>query len=321
MKKIALVTGGAGFLGSHVCEEFLKRGTQVVCFDNLLTGHRRNIDRHIGNSLFSFVEGDVRDELPPGPYDEIWNLACPASPPHYQRDPVGTMMINVVGMRNVLELARQTGAKVFQASTSEIYGDPEEHPQVEAYRGAVNSIGPRACYDEGKRAAETLCFDFQRMYGVVVRVARIFNTYGPRMDPFDGRVVSNFIVQALRGEPLEIYGDGSQTRSFCYRDDLVRGFFSLMANDQAIEGPINLGNPIEFTVRELADLIIEMTGSRSTLVQRPLPIDDPRRRCPDISLARELLDWTPTVSLRSGLEKTIAYFTETEASADRRGVA
>ncbi len=302
-----LVTGGAGFLGSHVCDRLIGEGRQVVCFDNYLTGSGSNVAHHRGDKRFSVIEGDVRTALPEGDFDEIWNLASPASPPQYQADPVGTMMINVVGMQRVLELARTCGARVFQASTSEVYGDPEVHPQVETYRGAVNPIGPRACYDEGKRAAETLCFDYHRAHGVDIRVVRIFNTYGPRMDPKDGRVVSNFIVNALKGRPLELYGGGRQTRSFCYRDDLVDGFFKLMRHDSCI-GPVNIGNPNEFTVRELADIVIEMTGSRSGVIDRPMPADDPRQRRPDITLARETLHWQPKIELREGLERTIAYF-------------
>ncbi len=304
----ALVAGGAGFLGSHVCRRLLAQGYSVICLDNLQTGRRKNVDVLLSNEKFRFVEADVRDPLPFDNYAEIWNLACPASPPHYQADPVGTMLINVIGMKNVLDLAVQCGARVFQASTSEIYGDPEVHPQGESYRGAVNAIGPRACYDEGKRAAETLCFDYHRHYGVEIKVVRIFNTYGPNMDPEDGRVVSNFIVSALAGRSLELYGGGSQTRSFCYVDDLVDGFFCLMRSDAAITGPINIGNPGEFTVRELAEIVLEMTGSKSGIVDRPLPKDDPLQRRPDITLAGSLLGWSPKVPLREGLKKAIAYF-------------
>jgi UDP-glucuronate decarboxylase len=307
-KRKALVTGGAGFLGSHVCGRLLAEGTEVVCLDNLQTGRLTNILFHLKNLNFSFIQGDVKDELPDDEFTEIWNLACPASPPHYQRDPVDTLLTNVIGMKNVLDLAVKTGARVFQASTSEIYGDPEIHPQTEAYRGAVNTIGPRACYDEGKRAAETLCFDYHRMHGVEIKVVRIFNTYGPGMDPEDGRVVSNFLVNALKGQPLELYGDGSQTRSFCYVDDLVDGFFHLMRSDASITGPVNIGNPGEFTIRELADIVIELTDSTSRLVYRPLPKDDPLQRCPDISLAGKLFGWSPKVSLREGLIRSIPYF-------------
>lgn len=304
-----LVTGGAGFLGSHVCERLIEAGAEVVCLDNMLTGSRSNVAHLASSARFTLIEGDVRIDVPDGRYDEIWNLACPASPLQYQADPVGTLTINVLGMKNVLDLALRCRARVFQASTSEIYGDPDVHPQIESYRGAVNPIGPRACYDEGKRAAETLCFDYHRQHGVEIRVARIFNTYGPRMDPQDGRVISNFVVRALAGKPLELYGKGIQTRSFCYRDDLVEGFFRLMSHPSAT-GPVNLGNPEEFSIRELADLVLEMTGSRSERVDRPMPIDDPRQRCPDISLARDLLGWSPKITLREGLERTIAYFLE-----------
>ena len=309
-----LVTGGAGFLGSAVCDRLIAEGAQVVCVDNLLTSRRKNIEHLIASNRFTFIEGDVRTDLPEGPFNEIWNLASPASPPQYQADPVGTLLINVNGMHNVLELARRCGARVFQASTSEVYGDPEVHPQTESYKGSVNMIGPRACYDEGKRAAETLCFDYQRTYGVEIRVVRIFNTYGPRMDPKDGRVVSNFVVNALAGKPLELYGGGVQTRSFCYRDDLVEGFFRLM-NHPTLTGPINIGNPNEFTIRELADLVLEMTGSTSGLIEKPLPADDPKQRRPDISHARELLGWEPKIQLREGLERTIAHFAGVAAEA------
>lgn len=304
----ALVTGGAGFLGTHVCGRLLEEGFEVVCFDNLLTGRRKNFHSYLENPLFTFIEGDVRDGVPDRGFDEIWNLACPASPPHYQADPVGTMMINILGMKNVLDLAVKHGGRVFQASTSEIYGDPEVHPQSESYRGAVSTTGPRACYDEGKRAAETLCFDYHRNHGVEIKVVRIFNTYGPHMDPKDGRVVSNFIVSALKGEPLQLYGGGTQTRSFCYVDDLVNGFFRLMRSDSAITGPVNIGNPGEFTIKELAEMVMEMTNSKSVLIDKPLPKDDPLQRRPNISLAKEILDWEPKVPLREGLEKAIAYF-------------
>lgn len=309
----ALVTGGAGFLGSHVCDRLIDEGMAVVCLDNLMTGGRDNIKHLLPNDSFEFIQGDVRTDIPAGPFDEIWNLACPASPPQYQADPIDTMMINVVGMKTVLDLGVASGARVFQASTSEVYGDPDIHPQGESYRGAVNPTGPRSCYDEGKRAAETLCFDYQRKLGVEVRVARIFNTYGPRMDPNDGRVVSNFIVNALAGKPLELYGGGLQTRSFCYRDDLVEGLFRLMRHSTA-SGPMNIGNPSEMTVGQLAEVVLSMTGSRSKVIERPLPIDDPRKRQPDISMARELLNWEPQVPLAEGLEKTIAYFAELAAA-------
>lgn len=303
----ALVTGGAGFLGSHVCDRLIEEGMRVVCLDNLLTGRRANIKHLLPLESFEFVRGDVRTDLPADRFDEIWNLACPASPPQYQADPVGTLMINVLGMKAVLDIAVDCGARVFQASTSEIYGDPEIHPQDESYRGAVNPIGPRSCYDEGKRAAETLCFDYQRKFGVEIRVARIFNTYGPRMDPVDGRVVSNFIVNALSGKPLELYGGGRQTRSFCYRDDLVEGLFRLMRHPTE-SGPINIGNPDEMTIGQLAEIILAMTGSQSEVIDRPMPADDPKQRQPDIALAQKILGWQPKVGLREGLEKTIAYF-------------
>lgn len=302
-----LVTGGAGFLGSHVCERLVVSGADVVCLDNMLTGNRSNISHLISSTGFTLVEGDVRADLPTDNFDQIWNLASPASPPQYQADPIGTLMTNVLGMKQVLDLALRCGARVFQASTSEIYGDPDVHPQIESYRGSVNPIGPRACYDEGKRAAETLCFDYSRKYGLEIRVARIFNTYGPRMDPTDGRVVSNFVVNALAGKPLELYGGGVQTRSFCYRDDLVDGFLKLMAHPSAT-GPVNIGNPCEFTIRELADIVIQMTGSKSPFTNRPMPVDDPKQRRPDISLAQELLGWKPKIELREGLKRTIAYF-------------
>jgi UDP-glucuronate decarboxylase len=279
-----------------------------VCLDSLQTGRMTNILPLIRNLDFSFVQADVRDGLPDDAFDEIWNLACPASPPAYQKDPVGTLMTNVLGMKNALDLAVKTGARVFQASTSEIYGDPEVHPQTERYRGSVNTIGPRACYDEGKRAAETLCFDYHRAHGVEIKVVRIFNTYGPGMDPDDGRVVSNFLVSALKGEPLELYGEGSQTRSFCYVDDLIEGFFLLMRSHPSVTGPVNIGNPCEFTIRELAEMVLEITGSNSPLVHRPLPKDDPLQRRPDISLARTLLGWSPKVPLRRGIELSIPYF-------------
>jgi UDP-glucuronate decarboxylase len=304
----ALVTGGAGFLGSHICERLIGEGKRVICFDNMMTGRRDNVAHLLSHADFRLIEADVCDGVPDQHVDEIWSLACPASPPAYQADPVHTMLTSVIGMRNCLEIARRTGARIFQASTSEIYGDPEIHPQVESYRGAVNPIGPRACYDEGKRAAEALCFDYWRKYGVEIKVARIFNTYGPRMCQTDGRVVSNFVVRALKDEPLEIYGDGAQTRSFCYVDDLVEGFFRLMRSGPEVTGPINIGNPGEFTVRELADIIIGMTGSSSVVSSKPLPTDDPRQRRPDIARAQNLLGWQPRVALREGLSRTISYF-------------
>jgi UDP-glucuronate decarboxylase len=314
-KNVVLVAGGAGFLGSHVCERLLLEGSKVVCLDNLQTGRLENIAHIRSRPGFELVEGDVRT-LPAGlpPVSQVWNLACPASPPHYQADPVGTMMTNVVGMHQLLELARQNGARVFQASTSEVYGDPHVHPQPESYRGAVNVTGPRACYDEGKRAAETLCYDYVRLYGMDVRVARIFNTYGPRMDPRDGRVVSNFVMWALRDEPLELYGGGVQTRSFCFVDDLIDGFFALMNRAEAPSGPVNIGNPGEFTVRELGEIIIELIGSRSVFVDRPMPIDDPTQRRPDIDLAKSLLGWTPKIPLREGLRRMIEHYAPVRAA-------
>ncbi len=306
-RRKVLVTGGAGFLGSHLCARLLDDGCDVLCVDNLFTGSRDNILPLLQNPHFEFMRHDVTFPL----YvevDEIYNLACPASPVHYQADPVQTTKTTVHGAINVLGLAKRTGAKIFQASTSEVYGDPEIHPQPESYRGNVNPIGPRACYDEGKRCAETLFFDYFRQHKLPIRVARIFNTYGPNMHPNDGRVVSNFIIQALTGEPITIYGEGNQTRSFCYVDDLIEGFVRLMARPDSVTGPMNLGNPGEFTIRELAELVIDLTGSSSELVFRPLPEDDPMQRCPDISFAKAELGWNPTVPLRDGLGRTIAYF-------------
>ncbi len=302
-----LVTGGAGVLGSHLCDRLLAAGHEVIALDNFITGSRRNLAHLAGNRKFSLVEQSVTEPFD-GTFDQIYNLACPASPEHYQRNPLLTFRTSVIGVDNLLALASRTGARFFQASTSEIYGDPLEHPQTESYRGNVNTIGPRACYDEGKRAAETLCFDYRRTYGSDIKVARIFNTYGPRMNPKDGRVVSNFIVRALAGEPLAVYGDGSQTRSFCYMDDLIEGFIRLMNSPAAVTGPINLGNTREFTVRELAQIVIGMTGSKSEIVELPLPEDDPRQRQPDITLAEKHLGWSPEVPLRDGLARTIAYF-------------
>jgi len=307
MRKRILVTGGAGFLGSHLCERLLKEGHDVICADNFFTGSKDNIRHLLDNPYFELMRHDVTFPL----YvevDEIYNLACPASPIHYQHDPVQTTKTSVHGAINVLGLAKRVGAKVFQASTSEVYGDPEIHPQPEEYRGNVNPIGPRACYDEGKRCAETLFFDYHRQHGVNIRVARIFNTYGPRMHPNDGRVVSNFIMQALRNEPITIYGDGAQTRSFCYCEDLIDGFVRLMAAPDEITGPINLGNPGEFTIRELAEKVIEMIGSKSTLTFEDLPVDDPMQRKPIIDKAQNHLGWNPTIGLEDGLKKTIAYF-------------
>ncbi len=305
-----LVTGGAGFLGSFLCERLLAAGHDVICVDNFYTGNRDNILHLLDNKRFEFIRHDVTFPL----YlevDWIFNLACPASPLHYARDPVQTVKTNVHGAINMLGLAKRTKARIFQASTSEVYGDPSVHPQTEGYWGNVNPIGPRACYDEGKRCAETLFFDYHRQYGLEIRVGRIFNTYGPRMHPSDGRVVSNFVLQALRGEPITLFGDGSQTRSFCYVDDLVEAILRLMQSDHAeATGPINLGNPGEFTIRELAETVIEMTGSRSRIIEKPLPENDPLQRQPNIDRARELLDWEPKVSLREGLTHTIAHFDE-----------
>jgi UDP-glucuronate decarboxylase len=302
-----LVTGGAGFLGSHLCERLLERGDEVLCVDNFFTGTRENVAHLVDHPQFELMRHDVTFPL----YveiDQIYNLACPASPVHYQRDPVQTIKTSVHGAINMLGLAKRTRAKILQASTSEIYGDPQVHPQPEEYWGHVNPIGPRSCYDEGKRAAETLFFDYHRQHGLRVKVARIFNTYGPRMHPNDGRVVSTFIVQALRGEPITIFGDGQQTRSFCYRDDLVEGLIRLMDTPDDVTGPINLGNPGEFTMIELAERVIALTGSSSVIEHRALPVDDPRQRRPVIDRARSELGWEPTIDLAVGLERTVAYF-------------
>jgi UDP-glucuronate decarboxylase len=309
-----LVTGGAGFLGSHLIDRLLERGDEVVCVDNLFTGTKRNIEHLLGHPRFEFVRHDVTFPL----YievDQIYNLACPASPIHYQHDPVQTTKTSVHGAINMLGLAKRLRARIFQASTSEVYGDPSVHPQTEEYWGNVNPIGPRSCYDEGKRCAETLFFDYHRQHGLDIRVARIFNTYGPRMHPNDGRVVSNFIVQALKGDDITLYGEGLQTRSFCYVDDLIEAFLRFMALPKAdggkpgFPGPINIGNPGEFTIRQLAELVIDLTGTKSRIVYRPLPADDPMQRQPDIALAKRYLDnWTPRVELRQGLTSTIAFF-------------
>ncbi|TIL92102.1 MAG: SDR family oxidoreductase [Mesorhizobium sp.] len=306
-RKRILVTGGAGFLGSHLIDKLLSQGHEIICVDNLFTGTKRNIDHLHNHPRFEFMRHDVCFPL----YvevDEIYNLACPASPIHYQHDPVQTTKTSVHGAINMLGLAKRLKCKIMQASTSEVYGDPVVHPQTEAYWGNVNPIGPRSCYDEGKRCAETLFFDYHRQHSVAIKVARIFNTYGPRMHLRDGRVVSNFISQALAGEDITLYGDGSQTRSFCYVDDLVEAFVRLMDTDATVTGPINLGNPVEYTMVELAEAVLEITGSRSKLVRQPLPADDPTRRCPDISLARENLKWEPKVKLVEGLIKTTEYF-------------
>ncbi|MGJ8672980.1 UDP-glucuronic acid decarboxylase family protein [Rubritalea sp.] len=303
-----LVTGGAGFLGSHLCERLLNEGHEVICLDNFFTGFKRNVTHLLGNPNFELLRHDVIDPFK-AEVDQIYNLACPASPPHYQHNPIKTIKTSVMGAINTLGLAKRTGARVFQASTSEVYGDPHVHPQPESYWGNVNPIGIRSCYDEGKRAAETLFYDYHRQNGVDIRIVRIFNTYGPRMNPDDGRVVSNFIVQALRGENITIYGDGSQTRSFCYVDDLIEGFSRFMNQDEII-GPINIGNPNEFTMIELAEQVLAKVGGSSKLTYHPLPGDDPKQRQPDISMAKEHLDWEPTISLDDGLDKTIHYFKE-----------
>ena len=317
-RKRVLVTGGAGFLGSHLCERLLTHGHSVLCLDNYFTGRKDNIAHLLNHPQFEAMRHDVTFPL----YvevDEIYNLACPASPIHYQFDPVQTTKTSVIGAINMLGLAKRVKARVFQASTSEVYGDPTIHPQTEDYRGNVNPLGPRACYDEGKRAAETLFFDYHRQHGVRIKVARIFNTYGPRMHPNDGRVVSNFIVQALRGDPITLYGDGSQTRAFCFVSDLVDGFLRLMATGDEVTGPVNLGNPHEIPVRQLANRIIQLTGSRSEIVYRPLPQDDPVQRCPDITLARTLLRWEPAVALDDGLQRTIEYFQRLLAERESAG--
>jgi len=307
MTKKILVTGGAGFLGSHLCEQLLTQGHEVLCVDNYFTGNKSNILHLLENPKFELMRHDVTFPL----YvevDEIYNLACPASPVHYQHDPVQTTKTSVHGAINMLGLAKRVGAKILQASTSEVYGDPTVHPQPEDYWGNVNPIGIRSCYDEGKRCAETLFFDYHRQHNLRIKVMRIFNTYGPRMHPDDGRVVSNFIVQALRGDSITVFGDGAQTRSFCYVDDLVNGMMKLMASDDSVIGPINVGNPKEFTIKQLAEQVIQMTGSKSALIFKELPSDDPQRRQPDISLANELLGWQPEVELADGLQKTIDYF-------------
>ena len=306
-RKRILVTGGAGFLGSHLCERLVNEGNDVICVDNFYTGSKDNIIGLLNNPHFELMRHDVTFPL----YvevDEIYNLACPASPVHYQYDPVQTTKTSVHGAINMLGLAKRTGAKIFQASTSEVYGDPVVHPQHESYNGNVNPIGPRSCYDEGKRCAETLFFDYKRQHNLNIRVVRIFNTYGPRMHPNDGRVVSNFIMQALRGKAITIYGDGQQTRSFCYVDDLIEGFIRMMDADDDISGPINLGNPSEFTIKQLAEAIINLTGAKSELIKQPLPEDDPLKRQPDITIAKQQLDWQPSIDLEAGLTKTIDYF-------------
>ncbi len=304
-----LITGGAGFLGSHLCERLLDQGHDVLCLDNFFTGRRRNVEHLLEKRRFELLRHDVVDPFK-AEVDRIFNLACPASPVHYQYNPIKTTKTSVMGAINCLGLAKRVQARILQASTSEVYGDPDVHPQPESYRGNVNPIGPRACYDEGKRCAETLFFDYHRENGVDIRVIRIFNTYGPRMCPDDGRVVSNFIVQALKGEDVTLYGDGSQTRSFCYVDDLVEGMIRIMEQEKSV-GPINLGNPSEFTIRQLAEKVLEKTSSSSRLIEEPLPEDDPTQRRPDISLVNSLTDWTPQIELDEGLDKTIAYFKKT----------
>ena len=305
--KRVLVTGGAGFLGSHLCERLVHEGHEVLCVDNYFTGQRQNIAHLLHLPNFEVMRHDITVPLFVEVY-EIYNLACPASPIHYQHDPVQTTKTSVHGAINMLGLAKRTGAKILQASTSEVYGDPEQHPQTEEYWGNVNPIGPRSCYDEGKRCAETLFFDYHRQHNLRIKVMRIFNTYGPRMHPQDGRVVSNFIVQALSGEPITIYGEGTQTRSFCYVDDLIEGMVRLMNTGDDVTGPINIGNPGEFTIRQLAELVIDMTGSKSTLCFQDLPVNDPMQRKPDISKAEHYLDWKPSIELHTGIEKTVGYF-------------
>jgi UDP-glucuronate decarboxylase len=317
MVKRILVTGGAGFLGSHLCDRLVRMGHDVICLDNLFTSQKSNIEHLLECRNFEFIRHDVTQPIMLE-VDEIFNLACPAAPGHYQYNPIKTMKTSVLGAINVLGLAKRVRAKVFHASTSEVYGDPDVHPQPESYRGNVNPIGPRACYDEGKRAAETLFFDYHRQNKVNIRVVRIFNTYGPRMHPFDGRVVSNFIRQALAGEPITIYGEGTQTRSFCYVDDLLDGFLALMDAPDDLPGPVNIGNPGEFTIRELAEMTVELSGSRSPIVRaKPLPVDDPLQRRPDITLARAKLGWEPKIPLREGLARTIAYFRSIDMSRYR----
>lgn len=304
-----LVAGGAGFLGSHLCDRLASDGHEVVAVDNLHTGSELNLSHLSGNRKIEFRHGDIIDPVT-GPFDRIYNLACAGSPRHYQENPIATARTNFIGVDNLLHLASQNGARFFQASTSEVYGDPLMHPQTEAYHGNVNPIGPRACYDEGKRIGETLCFDYHRQHDVDIKVARIFNTYGPRMNPDDGRVVSNFIVQALQNKPITIYGEGRQTRSFCYVDDLTDGILLLMESPRDVLGPINLGNPEEFAILELANIVIEMTGSRSKIEYHDMPADDPQQRQPDISKAKDILGWQPGITLRDGLNRTIAYFEE-----------
>jgi len=306
-KKRILVTGGAGFLGSHLCERLLVQGHEVICVDNYFTGSKENIKHLLGNQNFEVIRHDVTQSLFVE-VDQIYNLACPASPVHYQHNPIKTIKTSIIGAMNMLGLTKRVGARILQASTSEVYGDPEIHPQPESYRGCVNPIGPRACYDEGKRCAETLFFEYHHQHKIDIKVIRIFNTYGPRMNPDDGRVVSNFIVQALKGEPITVYGDGKQTRSFCYMDDLITGMIAMMNSQAGFTGPVNLGNPGEFSMLELAEKVIALTGSSSKIVHNPLPVDDPLQRKPDIFLAKRELGWQPTINLDEGLKKTIQYF-------------
>jgi UDP-glucuronate decarboxylase len=314
--KRILVTGGAGFLGSHLCDRLVQQGHDVICLDNFFTSQKSNVTHLLARPNFELIRHDVTHPLWLE-VDEIYNLACPAAPGHYQYNPIKTMKTSVMGAINVLGMAKRCRAKVLQASTSEVYGDPDVHPQPESYKGSVNPIGPRACYDEGKRAAETLFFDYRRSNKVNIRVVRIFNTYGPRMHPFDGRVVSNFIRQALAGQDITIFGDGEQTRSFCYVDDLVEAIIRMMNGPDDFPGPVNIGNPDEFTIRELAQLVIELSGSKSKMVNRPPLVDDPKQRQPDITLAKKMLDWSPTIPLRDGLAKTIAYFRSISLDAFR----
>ena len=311
--KRILVTGGAGFLGSHLCEKLVDLGHDVICLDNFFTSQKSNVEGLLGRPNFELIRHDITNPIWLE-VDEIYNLACPAAPGHYQYNAIKTVKTSVLGAINVLGMAKRCKAKVFQASTSEVYGDPEVHPQPESYRGSVNPIGPRACYDEGKRAAETLFMDYHRMNGVNIRIVRIFNTYGPKMHPFDGRVISNFIRQAMNNEDITIFGDGNQTRSFCYRDDLVDGFVRLMDAPDDCIGPINMGNPGEFTIAELANLVVDLTNSKSQIVHKPLPADDPTRRRPDITLAKQRLGWEPTISLKDGLQRTIDWFQSIDLS-------
>ncbi len=308
MAQRILVTGGAGFLGSHMCQRLIDDGAHVLCLDNFFTGQNRNLDIFKDNNQFECIEHDIVEPLSLDNIDQIYHLACPASPVHYQEDAVKTIITNVSGTINMLNLAKETGARLLLSSTSEVYGDPEIHPQPESYWGHVNPIGIRSCYDEGKRCAETLCFDYHRSHGVDIKVARIFNTYGPNMHPNDGRVVSNFIMQAINNEPITIYGDGSQTRSFCYVSDLINGLYSLMNSPDGVTGPINLGRPVEFTIKELAEKIIFLCNNGSEIIYQDLPSDDPKQRRPDITLAKEVLDWEPNIDLEEGLSKTIEYF-------------